>query len=201
MNATDMLIAEHRVIEQVLHCLDRLIDQAEKTGRLADEHAAREIMDFLRVFADRCHHGKEERHLFPILETRGFAGACGPLAVMLREHELGRVYVAGMEAATDGAANGEPDALHWFVQHGQSYIRLLTEHIQKEERCLFPSANRAITEQDLQRLFAAFEHVEAEEMGEGTHQKYLEMANRLADQFDVPRLSLAGHDSSCGCHH
>ncbi len=188
MNPTDILMDEHRVIEQVLNCLEKIIEQATAAGRL-EEEPAREALDFFRTFADRCHHGKEEAHLFPLMQTRGFGGGCGPVAVMLREHELGRLYVGGMDGAIEGASQGDADALQWFVQHGQSYIRLLREHIQKEDHCLFPAANRAMKEPDQQMLITAFEKVEAEELGQGTHEKYLALANRLADRLGVSRTA------------
>jgi hemerythrin-like domain-containing protein len=198
MNPTDILMDEHRVIEQVLNSLEQMIDRAAKSGRL-EEEPARQAIEFFRMFADHCHHGKEEAHLFPVMEARGFAGGCGPVAVMLREHELGRLYVDGMEAAIQRASDGDADALQWFTEHGQSYIRLLREHIEKEDRCLFPSANRALDQRDQERLLAAFEKVESEEIGDGTHEKYLDLANRLADRFGVPRAATSEHGHGC-CH-
>ena len=200
MNATDILVAEHRVIVQVLNCLEKIIEQATADGR-PDEKSAREAIDVLRTFADRCHHGKEEAHLFPLMQSRGFGGGCGPVAVMLREHELGRLYVDGMDGAIDRASKGDADALQWFVQHGQSYIRLLREHIQKEDHCLFPRMNQAMKEPDQQSLLAAFEKVETEEMGAGTHEKYLALANGLADRFGVPQATNTGHHGEHHCGH
>lgn len=200
MKPTDILMDEHRVIEQVLNSLEQMTDRAAISGRL-EEESAREAIEFFRMYADQCHHGKEEAQLFPLMEARGFSGGCGPVAVMLREHELGRLYVSGMEAVIERASQGDADALQWFIQHGQSYIRLLREHIQKEDHCLFPSANRALNEQDQQRLLAAFEKVEAEEMGEGTHEKYLTLANRLADHFGVPRAATSGRHDGHRCNH
>ena len=77
MNPTDILMDEHRVIEQVLNCLEKIIEQATAAGRL-EEEPAREALDFFRTFADRCHHGKEEAHLFPLMQTRGFGGGWRP---------------------------------------------------------------------------------------------------------------------------
>jgi hemerythrin-like domain-containing protein len=197
MTPMDILMDEHRIIEQVLNVLDKIIERATTAGKL-EEESAREAIDFFRTFADHCHHGKEEAQLFPVMETRGFSGGCSPVAVMLREHELGRLYVAGMAGAIEGASQGDADALQWFIQHGQSYIRLLREHIQKEDHCLFPAANRALDAQDQQRILAAFEKVETEEMGEGTHEKYLDLANRLADRFGVSRAVTSEHGHCCG---
>lgn len=61
--------------------------------------------------------------------------------------------------------------------------------------------NRAFDEQDQQRLLGAFEKVESEEMGAGTHEKYLDLANRLADHFGVPRASTAGYHAGHTCCH
>lgn len=200
MNPTDILVAGHRIIEQVLNCLEKIVERATAAGKL-EEEPAREAIDFFRTFADRCHHGKEEAQLFPVMEARGFAGGCGPVAVMLREHELGRLYVGGMDAAVERAFKGDAEGLQWFIQNSQSYIRLLREHIQKEDHCLFPSANRAMDEADQQKLMAAFEKVEAEEMGAGTHEKYIALANRLADCFGVPRAATSEHKEGHGCGH
>lgn len=202
MTPTDILMTEHRLIEQVLSCLEKIVQQATADQKL-EKASALEAIDFCRSFADGCHHAKEEAHLFPVMQANGFSGGCSPVAVMQREHELGRLYIQGMLAAVDAAATGDPEALKWFVQHGQSYVKLLREHIHKEDICLFPSANHRLTEKDQQQLLAAFEKVEAEEMGKGTHEKYHALADALADRFGVPRVEAnhPRHDGGCGCGH
>ena len=95
-----------------------------------------------------------------------------------------------MEAAVEAASTGDPEALKWFVQHGQSYVKLLGEHIHKEDSCLFPAANHRLTENNQEQILIGFEKVEAEQIGKGTHEKYLTLANQLADRFDVPRSVL-----------
>jgi len=202
MQPTDILMMEHRLIEQVLNCLEKITQQADANKKL-DKKSAREAIDFCRSFADGCHHAKEEAHLFPVMEANGFSGGCSPVAVMLREHELGRLYIQGMEAAVEAASTGDPEALKWFVQHGQSYVKLLREHMHKEDTCLFPSDNHRLTENDQQQILTAFEKVEAEKIGKGTHEKYLTLANQLADRFGVPRATIGqpDHDHGDGLGH
>jgi hemerythrin-like domain-containing protein len=199
---TDILMTEHRLIEQVLNCLEKIVQQADAEKKL-DETSALEAIDFARSFADGCHHAKEEAHLFPVMEANGFSGGCSPVAVMMREHELGRLYIQGMAATVEGASAGESEALKWFVQHGQSYIKLLREHIRKEDICLFPAANHRLTDRDQEQLLAAVEKVEAEEIGKGTHEKYRALANQLADRFRVPRACAdqPNRGDGCGCEH
>jgi len=198
MKPTDILSAEHRVIEQVLQCLDAIARQGVAGGAL-DKASAEDAIAFLRNFADRCHHGKEETHLFPAMEAKGYSPECGPTAVMRLEHEQGRAHIRAMAEAVEAASAGDQAALARFAQHARGYIGLLEGHIQKEDHCLFSMANQAFSEADQRELLARFERVEAEEMGEGTHEKYLAIANALAERYGVSRAAAAAHSChSCG---
>jgi hemerythrin-like domain-containing protein len=194
MKGTEILMDEHRVIEQVLNCLEKLADRCE-AGEKLDGRSALEALEFFRNFADRCHHGKEEGHLFPLLEARGLRRQGGPTGVMLHEHEEGRGLVTAMARAV------EHDRPHEFVRHARAYVGLLREHIRKEDHCLFPMAASLLSGTDAESLGERFEHVEHAEMGEGAHERYLRLANDLADRLEVNRAQVS---SSCGCacsHH
>ncbi len=197
MKPTEILSQEHRVIEQVLNCLEKMLDQSGVEGRL-EKAPARDAVAFFRNFADRCHHGKEETHLFPAMEAKGFSADCGPTGVMRREHELARLRVREMDAAIDAASAGDRAAQQRFAENARAYVDLLREHIQKEDHCLYAMANQAFSEADQQKLMAAFEKVEAEEMGQGTHETYLKIADDLADRFGVPKACGTEHHVCCG---
>ena len=201
MNPTDILKGEHRVIEQVLDCLDKIAAEAKAHGRLAAE-PARDALSFFRNFADRCHHGKEEAHLFPAMEAKGFPRQGGPTGVMLSEHEQGREHIRGMDAVVEQAATGDAAAVKAFCLHAEGYVELLRAHIAKEDQCLFGMADQAFSPADQARLLEQFERVESEHMGEGTHQRFLELANRLADRYGVTRAqpAMACHGCACGHH-
>ena len=200
MKVTDILMNEHRVIEQVLNCLEAMANTAARNGRL-DDKAARQAVDFFRHFADRCHHGKEETHLFTWMEAHGFSRDVGPTGVMLHEHEQGRTQVQGMEQAIDQAAQGNPAALQQFITHARYYIALLREHIDKEDHCLFPMAANAMSEKDAADLELKFEKTEAEDMGAGAHEKYLRIADALAEQYHVSKAQIDHHSIKGCCHH
>lgn len=183
MKPTEILTQEHRVIECGLDCLMKLVEQSETAAKL-DAEAAKKVCDFLRNYADKYHHGKEEAQLFPLMKTKkGFSGGCSPVMVMIREHELGRLYVGGMESHIAGAAEGDADGLRWFIENAKSYMRLLREHIKKEDHCLFPAANRSLTDEDQSSLLQAFAKVDSE----GVSERYLPIVNQLAEHFGVPR--------------
>ena len=199
---TDILKAEHRVIEQVLSCLEKLAEASLQEGKLPGQ-AARDTINFFRDFADRCHHGKEESHLFPLLESKGFSREHGPTGVMLDEHRQGREHIRVMDGALAAASAGDPGALQDFVAHARAYAELLRQHIHKEDECLFPMANQALSNAEQQALLSAFVEVESDEMEEGLHEKYLQLADELARRYGVPPAAAETPEilAQAGCMH
>src|SRR3989304_5906428 len=200
MRPTEVLMEEHRVIEQVLNCLERMADRCE-AGQPLDIESANQAIDFIRMFADRCHHAKEEDLLFPLMEQKGFSREQGPTGVRLDEHERGRRHVRGMADALKELTLGDLAGKILFVEHARAFVQLLREHIDKEDHCLFPMANQVFSEVDQDQLARSFSKVEHEDMGPGTHEKYLQLANQLADRFGVVK-AMSSSGGSCGsCGH
>ena len=177
MKATDELKREHRVIEKVLSGLEGIANRANEAGMVEREPAER-ALEILRNFADKCHHGKEERNLFGVMQERGVPLEGGPIGVMLAEHDEGRRHIREMVESLPAAAEGERAAVDAFIEHAQGYVGLLRQHILKDN-VLYPMAERALTPQDDARLVDAFETIEREEMGEGTHEKYHKWAEEM----------------------
>lgn len=186
MSAIDVLVEEHLLISSVLQCLEKLIAQAEAARRV-DKGAAAAMIDFFRSFADRCHHAKEEDRLFVVLETRGLPRHGGPTGVMMEEHEIGRGLLARMEQALPGAADGRQEAVGEFSSAGREYISLLSQHIEKENRVLFPMAGEMLEGPALSDLLADFRRIE-QEAGGGRHQKYYDLAARLCEKYQLPAV-------------
>ncbi len=198
MKPTKILSEEHRVIEVVLQCLRMIADEAEHQTKVNRE-AADAVIDFIRNFADRCHHGKEEDLLFKALNESGLPHDSGPVAAMLQEHSVGRNYVAAMADALADGEMGQPEAVDLFCKNARDYVALLQSHIQKEDRVLFPMADRLIDAQGEERLLEGFKAVEHDHMGAGTHGRYLKIAGDLARRYDVEHDILKS--ASCGCGH
>lgn len=173
---TQILSDEHRVIERVLSALEGLTELPVKESLANWEKA----LDFIRNFADQCHHYKEEKVLFPALEEHGIPRDGGPVGMMLIEHEEGRSYARGMAAAIVQIEGGDQSAQNALFENARSYLRLLREHIQKEDDILFRMADEVIPADEQKQLLKRFEVHEAEEMGAGAHEKYLKLAEELA---------------------
>jgi hemerythrin-like domain-containing protein len=193
---------EHRVIEQVLACLEKMAEKCAVSGEL-DQTAARQATDFFQNFADQCHHRKEENHLFPMLEMKGFSRKLGPTGVMMHEHSQGRAHLQVLGAAVEDSARGNPESVQKFVNAARAYVQLLRAHIAKENLCLFPMADEALTDDEQRNVAASFSEVESHNLRPGTHEKYLRLADALADHFDVPHLrgETASSCKPCSCNH
>lgn len=198
MQAIDILMDEHEVIMQVLAALERMALQAE-AGQGVDVPHGRKAVEFFRNFADGCHHSKEEQQLFPALAPHGLTADAGPVAVMLSEHDQGRQQIREMETALSAVEAKEQQAPLQFALAARAYIRLLRDHIAKENQVLFPMAAHLLSEGEAEQLLAGFDKVEHEDMGTGAHEKFLGFADELARHYDVaiaPR-----HPGGCACGH
>ena len=178
MLATDILMSEHRVIERVIASLEA------EAGKLAAGQAVRpgfflDAADFVKGFADGCHHKKEEGVLFEAMVAAGLPKQVGPIAVMLAEHEQGRAFTRGMREAAQRLAAGETAARAEVVRNARGYAALLRAHIQKEDGILFPMADQVIPANRHDAVLEGFENVEHEETGEGVHEKFLALAEAL----------------------
>jgi hemerythrin-like domain-containing protein len=171
---TAVLSDEHRVIERVLAAVEKLA-----SGPVGALEPWKKAIEFIRGFADQCHHFKEEKVLFPAMEEAGIPGEDGPIGMMLMEHEEARSYVRAMLAAITLIEARNEAAKDNLISSAQAYCRLLREHIQKEDEVLFRMADEAIPAEEQKKVSAAFARHEAEEMGAGAHEKYLKIAREL----------------------
>jgi hemerythrin-like domain-containing protein len=174
---TQVLKDEHALILEALDAIERKVSALE-AGAAPDRAYFEKAVQFLRTFADQCHHGKEENLLFKTMVDRGFPRQAGPIAVMLYEHETGRSLIRGI--AEGAAALGtDPGAAKRIIENGRGYIGLLRAHINKENNILFPMADNVLTPEDQEHLGKKFERFEVEETGAGVHEAMLKLLDEL----------------------
>jgi hemerythrin-like domain-containing protein len=178
MKATEILSSEHRVIERVIQALETAANRLQ-TGQTVRVEFFLDAADFIKGFADGCHHKKEEGVLFQAMLDHGLPLQNSPVAVMLNEHEQGRAYTRGIRQAAERIQAGDASASSALFENALGYARLLRQHITKEDHVLFPMADKVIPAAQHDEVWIGFEHVEHEETGEGVHEKYLGLAERL----------------------
>ncbi len=182
MTPMEQLKEEHQGIQLMLRILDEVCRRIGSSEKVDTGHLEK-ILEFIRVFADKCHHGKEEDLLFPEMERAGVPKERGPIEVMLLEHSKGRDSVRGMGEALEGYKRGEAGASSRFFENARNYIALLTQHIDKENNVLFPWGERVLSKEQKERLIEAFETLEHERIGEGKHEEFHQLLRQLSEVY------------------
>jgi len=178
MKATRDLKEEHGGIKVMLEILGNVCDRLD-VGQSVDPKHLEEILEFLKVFVDKCHHAKEEDHLFPAMERVGVPKEGGPIGAMLHDHRAGRDLIRAMGEAVPGVNRGDGPAVGRFVRNARGYRELLLTHIDKEDNVLYPMAEDRLPAEADGALAAAFEAVEEERVGHGKHEEFHRMMDRL----------------------
>ena len=182
MKATQQLKDEHEGIKLMLNIMETICNDLEKGKELNINHFGK-ILDFIKGFADKCHHGKEEDILFPTLVNHGMSKEGGPIAVMLHEHELGRDHIKSLSSAFEDLKEGNKAALENIVSGTRSYIELLRNHIEKENNILFMMADKVLDEKEQSTVFEDFEKLEIEKIGPGKHEEYHRLLKELKNIY------------------
>ncbi|MBC7961714.1 MAG: hemerythrin domain-containing protein [Steroidobacteraceae bacterium] len=142
---TQTLVDEHGLILRMVALLEK------NAPRTAEGHYLQwqfylDGIDFIRQYADRFHHAKEEDILFKALIDNGMPKEHSPVAAMLMEHDQGRSFVRAMESAVHEAQAGLTDNYQIIADNALGYAVLLRDHISKEDDILYPLAERVIPE-------------------------------------------------------
>lgn len=159
MTPTQILEAEHRLIKTVLKGLGAAAATMEK-GQQADAALLTAVVEFLRIYADQLHHGKEETLFFPRLVKRGVPPQGCPIGGLTHEHEKGRALVKALTEQAPAYAQGEPGAKEVVLETLHGILDLYQNHIWKEDAMVFPMANQVLTEADQQELCEQFAEVD-----------------------------------------
>ena len=181
MIPTEILTDEHRLILTVCGAAEREAQSMRASG-VANAERVDKMLDFLRTFADRCHHAKEENLLFVRMTDKGIPREFGPVGMMLHEHEQSRTHLRAVEVHIAAAAAGDDPALAAVSTNLLAYATLLRTHIFKEDNILYPMANQAFGEADQAALAADFARVEREDVGAGVRARYERIARELAGE-------------------
>lgn len=179
---TDQLMDEHTTIKTMTSILQAVAARLE-SGHDVDAGHMESMVEFIRLFADRYHHGKEEDLLFAAMEDAGIPREGGPIAVMLQEHDVGRGYVRGMSDAIAAYKAADKRAARDIASNARAYAELLTDHIAKENEILYPMANAHIPPATQHALLERFEGVEEDKIGSGRADGFRELVSHLEQVY------------------
>lgn len=131
------LMIEHRLIEKMVSVIRREVEKAESEGSI-DPALIDTAVDFIRTYADKCHHGKEEDILFRDLNKKDLPPELKAiLSELIEEHKIGRKVVSDLVQAKLRYVRGEKETLPSILD-GLRYLTVFyPKHIEKEDRHFF----------------------------------------------------------------
>lgn len=178
--AIDDLKNEHQAVNVALQILQGM-SQRLAAGGVVPPEDVRALGSFFREFVDKCHHGKEELHLFSALQAAQTSATAGSVAGLLQDHVDGRKWLQEVEAS----AGPVLDTLR-FTEAASRYTELLRGHIQQEESVVFPQAEQLLNDAAQARLYEAFVVHEDQVIGAGRHEELHTLLHRLGETYRSP---------------
>ena len=183
-----MMMEEHQYIKRMLGVMRQYCNRIFK-GEEVDYEDVYKFIDFIRVYADDHHHGKEEKILFNrMMDELGPLGEKLIRHGMLIEHDLGRLYTAQLETAIGKVIEGDEEAKLDVIANAIGYTHLLTRHIDKEDAVVYTFAEKNLSEDILDEVDAQCEAHDIKEEKQGTQQKYIDLVEAFEAKYGVKSI-------------
>jgi hemerythrin-like domain-containing protein len=175
MQARGQLMKEHRLIERMLSVIKDAIVKI-KSKHKVDPVFVDIAVDFIRMYADRTHHGKEEDILFRDLKKRTLSSNDQRIMnELIEEHVFGRQTTKALIEANTRYRNGEKTALADISEKLETLIEFYPKHIEKEDKVFFPASRAYITDEEDQAMLAEFWEFDRKMI----HEKYKSVVSQL----------------------
>ncbi len=178
-NVTQVMVVEHQLILRMIALVERNTERLE-AGQFRNWQFYLDAVDFIRNYADRFHHAKEEDVLFVELIKNGMPEKQSPIEAMHMEHDQGRAHVRAMEEAAERAFAGEIGQAPVIAEHAKGYVALLRGHIEKEDDILYPLAERVLPEEIRGGMLDAYAQAEAKTPG--LAERYIRLIESYEEQ-------------------
>jgi hemerythrin-like domain-containing protein len=166
---------EHRVIERVVAFLGAEAEAIPSRGAV-DPRVIDLVTDFIRTYADRCHHGKEEDILFARLAEKDLdEGIAAEMRELVAEHVHAREMTGRLVAANEAFASGDTTALDRIQSAMRELAAFYPAHIAKEDKHFFKPCMAYFAEDDQSAMLEDFDRFD-----QGlVHEKYRGVAATL----------------------
>ena len=175
MQARGPLMIEHRLIERMISLIEDTLVQIESTHRV-DPVFVDIAVDFIRMYADRTHHGKEEDILFRELRKRHLSDEDQRvMKELIEEHIFGRKTTKALVEANARYRNGEESALVDIAGSLQTLVEFYPKHIEKEDKVFFPASRDYFTDEEDQAMLVEFWEFDRKMI----HEKYMSVIEGL----------------------
>lgn len=169
------LMAEHRVIERMLAVLERELGVIARR-RKADPRLIDSATDFIRTYADLCHHGKEEDILFRRLADKPLSDELAKVMTgLVADHVRGRSMTRSLIDANSRYRSGDASALGDIETGVRNLIEFYPGHIEKEDRHFFKPCLEYFSDAEKEKMLADFDEFDRALI----HEKYRALVEEL----------------------
>lgn len=171
------MMREHRLIERMLRLMEQELDLI-KAGKKLDQVLMDTAVDFLRTYADRTHHGKEEEIFFRDLATKDIAEDHRMIMNdLIEEHAFARGEVRALLDSNRRLASGESEATQELVGHLETLIKFYPGHIEKEDKRFFFPTQEYFSKDEQAAMLQEFADFDARMI----HEKYSVLVKNLEE--------------------
>lgn len=169
------LMIEHRLIERMVSKI-QLLGLKIEAERKVDTCLLEKIIDFIRIYADKCHHGKEEQILFRDLLKKDISLEHKKIVKeLLADHVRGREIASSLDQARKEFISGNKTALVKIEQCLKDIGTLYPAHIEKEDRYFFLPAMKYFSPEEQKEMLMEFWEFDRNVI----HYKYKELVESL----------------------
>ena len=159
---------EHRLIEKMIGLMNQEIGRIQANGKIRSDFITAAV-DFLRTYADRTHHGKEEDILFQALEKKDLSKKDrNDMNDLIAEHKKARQTVSELVEAEDATRRGDKSSLKTVMENLNTLVNFYPLHIRKEDEIFFPNTEKYFNEKEQQKMLEAFGEFDRQMI----HEKY-----------------------------
>ncbi len=147
-----MLEEEHKNILKVAKAIEIECNKL-KSGRNLDKEFFKKAVYFIKNYADKFHHAKEEEILFKEMLKDSVQEClhCNPIDQMLHEHGIGRDFIKNLE---EGIKTENKEKI---IKNAMGYAQLIREHIFKEDNILYPMCDETLGKKTKDSMLNKFE--------------------------------------------
>ena len=171
------LMVEHRLIEKVVVLMNKELKRIRATSTI-DPHFIDLAVDFLRTYADRTHHGKEEDILFRELAKKQLSlEHQKTMKELMQEHVVARTNVSGLVTANKEFLLGDTGALKMMTVFIGALVQLYPAHIEKEDKHFFIPVMDYFSPEEQDAMLKEFREFDRKMI----HEKYEKVAEELED--------------------
>lgn len=183
MKSIDIMIYEHQNIRRMLKVVREVSYRVMTNGDYDLEDFAM-IADFVKNYADKLHHGKEEDILFESMnkEIQKLAKS-GAITGMYIEHDQGRLFIANLLKGVEAFKEGNDHSRLDIIANSIAYSSLLDRHIEKENTALYKFAEKMLSDETKLQVDKDCDEVEEKALADGIQNKYLAILESLESKY------------------